>query len=61
MNAAAGQEQTTGIDQAGEAVASIDETSQQNATLVEQMAAAGKTMEERADRIDRILQGWRRR
>jgi methyl-accepting chemotaxis protein len=38
--AAASIEQATGIDQVNEAVTSMDESTQQNAALVEQAAAA---------------------
>ena len=41
---AASSEQSTGVSQIGEAVAQMDQTTQQNAALVEQMAAAASSL-----------------
>jgi methyl-accepting chemotaxis protein len=45
---AASEEQTRGIDQVRIAVTQMDETTQQNAAMVEQAAAAAQSMEEQA-------------
>jgi methyl-accepting chemotaxis protein len=41
---AASAEQSTGVSQVGEAVTEMDQTTQQNAALVEQMAAAASSL-----------------
>jgi methyl-accepting chemotaxis protein-1 (serine sensor receptor) len=46
--AAAGQEQSSGIDQVNTAVMQMDEVTQQNAALVEEAAAASRAMQEQA-------------
>jgi methyl-accepting chemotaxis protein len=48
---AASQEQATGIDEVCRAVTSIDESTQQNAALVEQASAASRAMQEQADML----------
>lgn len=48
---AASQEQATGIDEVSRAVTSIDESTQQNAALVEQAFAASRAMQEQADML----------
>ena len=45
---AASEEQATGIDQVNNAVAQMDQTTQQNAALVEEASAASKTLEDKA-------------
>ena len=45
---AASNEQSTGIDQVNQAVTSMDETTQQNAALVEEAAAAAESLEDQA-------------
>ncbi|MGJ8868557.1 methyl-accepting chemotaxis protein, partial [Salmonella enterica subsp. enterica serovar Kentucky] len=45
------QEQTQGIGQVGEAVNELDRTTQQNAALVEQSAAAAGSLSEQARRL----------
>ena len=45
---AASAEQTSGIEQVNQAVAQMDETTQQNAALVEEAAAAAESLEEQA-------------
>ncbi|QHA87206.1 methyl-accepting chemotaxis protein [Serratia rhizosphaerae] len=47
--ASASDEQTRGIDQIGQAIAEMDQTTQQNAALVEQSAAAADSLEEQAE------------
>ena len=45
---AASQEQASGIDQVNKAIMSMDETTQQNAALVEQTTSASQSMKEQA-------------
>ncbi|WP_411834778.1 methyl-accepting chemotaxis protein [Pseudoxanthomonas mexicana] len=45
---AASQEQSTGIEQVNQTIAQMDETTQQNAALVEEASAAARSMEEQA-------------
>ncbi len=45
----ASSEQTAGVAQVGEAVTSMDQATQQNAALVEQMAAAASGLKGQAD------------
>ncbi|ELQ6038292.1 methyl-accepting chemotaxis protein [Cronobacter sakazakii] len=49
--ASASDEQSRGIDQVGLAVAEMDRVTQQNASLVEQSAAAAAALEEQASRL----------
>ena len=53
--AAASVEQTTGIDQVNQAVASMDETTQQNAALVEEAAAAAESLLEQANQLAEVV------
>ncbi len=53
--AAASQEQTLGIEQVNAAVSSIDETTQQNASLAEQTMASSVAMSERAGDMNQRL------
>lgn len=46
--AAAGQEQNTGVSQVGVAITQMDDATQQNANLVEQMSAAAASLKEQA-------------
>ncbi|MNV37222.1 Methyl-accepting chemotaxis protein III [compost metagenome] len=46
--AAASQEQSAGIEQVNQTVVQMDETTQQNAALVEEASAAARSMEEQA-------------
>lgn len=48
---AASDEQSNGIEQVNRAVSQMDETTQQNAALVEQAAAAAASLEEQATRL----------
>ena len=62
--AAASREQSSGIEQVNKAVMQMDETTQQNAALVEEAAAASQAIVEQAqgaELADRALQGERRR
>ncbi|MFZ6799635.1 methyl-accepting chemotaxis protein [Undibacterium sp. Di24W] len=52
---AASVEQSTGVSQVGDAVAVMDQTTQQNAALVEQMAAATATLKAQADDLVRVV------
>jgi methyl-accepting chemotaxis protein len=52
---AASQEQTTGIDQVNQAVTSMDETTQQNAALVEEAAAAAESLVEQANQLSEVV------
>jgi methyl-accepting chemotaxis protein len=47
----ASQEQSLGVAQVGEAIASLDQTTQQNAALVEQMAAAAGSLSNQAGEL----------
>ncbi|MBO7777494.1 methyl-accepting chemotaxis protein [Burkholderia pseudomallei] len=49
--AAASEEQSSGISQAGRAVTQMDEMTQQNAALVEEAAAAASSLQEQAARL----------
>ncbi len=51
----ASQEQTTGINQVNEAVTSMDETTQQNAALVEEAAAAAESLVEQAVQLSDVV------
>jgi methyl-accepting chemotaxis protein len=48
---AASQEQSAGIDQVNQTVVQMDETTQQNAALVEEATAAARAMEEQATQL----------
>ena len=50
--ASASDEQSRGIDQVGQAVAEMDRVTQQNASLVEESAAAAVALEEQASRLN---------
>jgi methyl-accepting chemotaxis protein len=51
----ASQEQTMGIDQINQAVAQMDQVTQQNAALVEEAAAASEAMQEQAARLAEVV------
>jgi len=53
--AAAGAEQTQGIEQVNKAVTQMDEMTQQNAALVEQAAAASESLDEQAKGMQRMM------
>nr|WP_318383253.1 methyl-accepting chemotaxis protein [uncultured Enterobacter sp.] len=50
--ASASDEQSRGIDQVGQAVAEMDRVTQQNASLVEESAAAAAALEDQASRLN---------
>ena len=56
--AAASAEQTAGIEQVNQAIAAMDQATQQNAALVEQAAAAAGSLGERAAGLDALLGGF---
>src|SRR5262249_26617730 len=49
--AAASKEQSTGVEEINKAVSQMDEMTQQNAALVEESAAAGRTLQEQAQNL----------
>ncbi len=49
--AAASQEQSSGIDQVNQAIAQMDDVTQQNAALVEQAAAASESLQDQAGQL----------
>ena len=53
--AAAGQEQSSGIEQVNKAVMQMDEMTQQNAALVEEAASASESMEEQARNLLKLI------
>jgi methyl-accepting chemotaxis protein len=57
--AAASQEQSAGIEQVNKAITQMDEVTQQNASLVEEAAAASRSMEEQAQRMVQIMSFFR--
>ncbi len=57
--AAASREQATGIEQVNIAVTQMDEGTQQNAALVEEVAAASSSMEEQAAQLDRLVNAFK--
>lgn len=55
---AASSEQSSGIDQVNNAVASMDEVTQQNAALVEEAAAAAESLSEQANNLMDTVAGF---
>jgi methyl-accepting chemotaxis protein len=53
--AAASREQSTGIEQVNKAVVQMDETTQQNAALVEQASASSETIVEQVNQLDTLV------
>jgi len=53
--ASASDEQSRGIDQVGEAVTEMDRVTQQNASLVEESAAAAASLEDQASRLSQSV------
>jgi len=51
----ASQEQTSGIEQINQAIAGMDEVTQQNAALVEQAAAASQSMQDQAAALAEVV------
>lgn len=56
---AAGQEQSSGIEEVNRAITQMDEMTQQNAALVEQAAAAAESMEEQAGNLARAVSAFK--
>src|SRR5450830_1026654 len=56
---AAGQEQSTGIEEVNRAITQMDEMTQQNAALVEQAAAAAESMEEQAANLAHAVSAFK--
>jgi methyl-accepting chemotaxis protein len=56
---AASQEQSSGIEQVNQAVVQMDETTQQNAALVEEASAAARSMEEQANLLTEAVSVFR--
>ncbi len=52
---AASEEQSRGIDQVGQAVAQLDQTTQQNAALVEESAAAAESLRDQSQRLSTVV------
>jgi methyl-accepting chemotaxis protein len=57
--AAATSEQSTGIDQINHAISNMDTATQQNAALVEESAAAAKSMQQQAQRLQELVSFFR--
>jgi methyl-accepting chemotaxis protein len=55
----AGREQSAGIAQVNQAVAQMDQVTQQNAALVEEAAAAADSMQSQAQQLSRIVSTFR--
>jgi methyl-accepting chemotaxis protein len=53
--ASASQEQTAGIEQINMAVSQMDQVTQQNASLVEEAAAAAESLQEQAGKLARLV------
>ena len=56
---AASQEQSSGIEQVNQAVAQMDEVTQQNAALVQQASSAASSLEEQAARLASVVSVFR--
>jgi methyl-accepting chemotaxis protein len=52
---AASEEQSRGIEQVNVAIVHMDETTQQNAAMVEEAAAAARAMQEQARVLDDVV------
>ena len=57
--ASASQEQTTGIEQVNQAIAQMDQSTQQNAALVEESAAAAAALQDQAARLAQAVDVFR--
>jgi methyl-accepting chemotaxis protein-1 (serine sensor receptor) len=55
----AGEEQSAGIDQINQAITTMDATTQQNAALVEEAAAAAESMREQAGQLEELVSTFR--
>jgi len=56
---AAGQEQSSGIEEVNRAITQMDEMTQQNAALVEQAAAAAESLEEQANHLAQVVSAFK--
>jgi len=56
---AASHEQSTGIEQVNQAIAQMDEVTQQNAALVEEAAAAAASLEDQASNLSELVDVFR--
>ena len=56
---AASTRQSAGVDQVGRAIGEMDETTQQNAALVEQSAAAAESLKGQAARLVQAVAAFR--
>jgi len=56
---AAGDEQSAGIDQINQAIAQMDQVTQQNAALVEEAAAAAGSLQEQASELETMVSVFR--
>jgi methyl-accepting chemotaxis protein len=56
---AASREQSLGIDQVNEAIAQMDQVTQQNAALVEEAAAAAAGMQDQAGQLAQLVRRFR--
>jgi methyl-accepting chemotaxis protein I, serine sensor receptor len=56
---AASEEQSRGIEQVGQAVAQMDQVTQQNAALVEQASAAALSLKEQSGQLDTTVSAFR--
>jgi methyl-accepting chemotaxis protein len=54
----ASAEQTTGIEQVNQAIAAMDQATQQNAALVEESAAAAASMREQAGSLNQVIEAF---
>ncbi len=57
--ASASREQAGGIEQVNKAITSMDQSTQQNAALVEQAAAASQSILEQAHELDKLISSYR--
>jgi methyl-accepting chemotaxis protein len=57
--ATASTEQANGIDEMSQAVAHMDEMTQQNAALAEESAASATSLSDKVDRLDRLIASFR--
>ncbi|HET8702809.1 MAG TPA: methyl-accepting chemotaxis protein, partial [Castellaniella sp.] len=53
------REQTTGIEEINSAVTQMDDVTRQNASLVEESAAAAASLQEQADTLARLVATFR--
>jgi hypothetical protein len=56
---AASQEQTAGIEQINQAISQMDNVTQQNASLVEEAAAASEALQEQAGKLSALVSVFR--